>query len=78
MGCNHGDNTAGSQNEPPTSGLGDGICRFVPDLGPISKNDGLLANSPADDAPVYLQPLSQRWTCFAVVPVDDLKEVIRE
>ena len=78
MGCYDGDNTAGAENKPATAGLGDCILCFFLDSGLVSENDGLLVYSTADHAQVVFQSFNQRWSGFAVVPVDNLKKVIRE
>ena len=78
MGCDHRDNAAGAKNEPATTGLGDGIYCFFLNLGSVPKNNGSLTYSTADYAMNFFHSLRQCWRGFAVVPVDNLKKVIRE
>ena len=42
------DHAAGAEQQPAAAGLPDGIRRFLPHLGAISKDDGILADPAAE------------------------------
>jgi len=72
------DHATGSQDESAAFGLGDGVLRFLPDLGPVGENDAGLTHTATDRAAELLVCFGEGGRSLAVVPVDDRKQVIRE
>jgi hypothetical protein len=71
MRSDYRDHATGSEQQPVSSGLQDGIRRFLPNFGSISIDDGVLAHPATNDALKDFLRFIQRRRGLTVVPVDD-------
>ena len=73
MGGDHGNYTAGSEDESLPTRLLDRICRFILDLALISIDQRVLPDATAHHSCEKILCLGKGRECFAVVPIDNLK-----